>query len=327
MSADGKKTILVTGGAGYIGSHACKALSKAGYTPLVLDNLSSGRADFVKWGQLVHGELEDESFLRKVFSERTIEGVMHFASLINVGESVKKPLLYYDKNIVPAIRLLQMMREFDVRKMIFSSTCAVYGIPETIPMHENLPQSPVNPYGKTKWTIENLLQDMVAAGEMSVVSLRYFNACGADLDGEIGEDHSPETHLIPLAIRAAFDPDYTLKVFGSDYPTKDGTCVRDYVHVSDLAQAHVLALKSLKSRAHLDVYNLGSAHGYSIYEILREIEAVSGRKVKYTLEGRREGDPAVLVADSLKIKTQLGWEPKHSDLHTIIQSAIRWHNR
>lgn len=327
MTASAGKTVLVTGGAGYIGSHACKALAKAGYTPLVVDNLSSGRADFVKWGKLVQGDLEDVPFLRKVFKEHSIDGVMHFASLINVGESVKKPLLYYENNVIPATRLLQVMLEFNVRKIIFSSTCAVYGSPEIIPMHEQLPRLPVNPYGKTKWTIENMLMDLVEAGELSAVALRYFNACGADLEGEVGEDHNPETHLIPLAIRAAYDPGYTLKIFGTDYPTKDGTCIRDYVHVTDLAEAHVLALDSLRSEPHMDTYNLGSAQGYSIYEIIREIESVSGRKVKYTLEDRRAGDPAVLVADSKKIKSQLGWQPKHSDLRTIIQSAIRWHYR
>ncbi len=327
MHTTDRKTIIVTGGAGYIGSHACKALAQAGYSPLVIDNLSSGRADFAKWGELAVGELEDTEFLRKVFAAHSVEAVMHFASLINVGESVKNPLLYYDKNIVPALRLLQVMREFQIKKMIFSSTCAVYGTPERIPMTEDLPQAPMNPYGKSKWTIENLLKDLVSAGAMSVVSLRYFNACGADLEGEVGEDHHPETHLIPLAIRAALDPVYTLKVFGSDYPTADGTCVRDYVHVADLADAHVLALKSLRNEPHMDIYNLGAARGYSIYEIIREIEAVSGNKVKYTVEGRREGDPAVLVADSQKIQAQLGWKPKHSDLRTIISSAIRWYNK
>lgn len=325
MNTSIEKTIIVTGGAGYIGSHTCKALAHAGYKPLVIDNLSSGRADFVKWGEIAVGELEDVTFLRKVFANHSVHAVIHFASLINVGESVSNPLRYYEKNIVPTLRLLQVMREFEVSKIIFSSTCAVYGIPQSIPMAEDIPLNPMNPYGKTKWTIENLLNDLAACGELSVVALRYFNACGADIDGELGESHSPETHLIPLAIHAAYNDDFVLKVFGTDYATKDGTCVRDYVHVADLARAHVLALNSLTAQSQFQAFNLGVGGGYSILEIIREIETASGRKVKRTLEGRREGDPAILVADSAKIQNQLHWRPESSDLKTIISSAIRWY--
>lgn len=319
--------ILVTGGAGYIGSHTCKALAQAGYTPVVVDNLKSGKKEFVKWGPLYVGDIEDTAFLKNVFSKHKFEAVVHFASLINVGESVQNPMLYYSRNIIPSIRLLETMREFQVRKMIFSSTCAVYGSPKEIPISEAAPQNPLNPYGKTKWTVEGLLSDLAAAGDLSTVSLRYFNACGADTDGEIGEAHDPETHLIPLAIRAAFDASYTLSVNGTTYPTPDGTCVRDYIHVNDLAHAHVLALKSLTTDIKYEAYNLGSSKGYSIFEIIKEIEKVSGRKVKHVLNAPRAGDPPILIANSSKIQSQLKWTPKYSDLETIIKTAIDWHKR
>jgi UDP-glucose-4-epimerase GalE len=318
--------ILVTGGAGYIGSHTCKALAHAGYTPIVVDNLQSGKKEFVKWGPLFIGDIEDKGFLKSVFSKHKFEAVIHFASLINVGESVQNPMLYYSRNIIPSIRLLETMIEFNVRKMIFSSTCAVYGSPKEVPITESAPQNPLNPYGKTKWTVEGLLSDLATSGEMGTVSLRYFNACGADVDGEIGEAHDPETHLIPLAIRAAFDPNYTLNVNGNTYSTPDGTCVRDYIHVHDLAEAHVLSLKFLTNTSQFEAFNLGSAKGYSIYEIINAIENVSGRKVKHVLQGPRPGDPPILIANSSKIQSQLNWKPK-SNLETIVKTAIDWHKR
>lgn len=322
-----KPQILVTGGAGYIGSHTCKALSQSGYTPIVIDNLSSGNKEFVQWGELFVGDVEDSSLLEKVFTTFDIQAVIHFASLINVGESVTNPILYYKRNIIPSIILLETMRAFKIKKMIFSSTCAVYGTPAVVPISEDAFQDPLNPYGKTKWTIENLLSDMAIAGEISALSLRYFNASGADPEGQMGESHDPETHLIPLAIRAAFDPSYTLKVFGTKYPTTDGTCIRDYVHVTDLAQAHVLALQSITATPQFASFNVGSAKGYSVFEIINVIERVSGRKVKYTIENPRPGDPPVLVANSTKIKTQLQWNPTHSDLETIVKTAIAWHQK
>lgn len=318
--------ILVTGGAGYIGSHTCKALAEAGYSPIVVDNLSSGKKEFVQWGPLHVGDIEDTAFLKSVFAQYKIEAVIHFASLINVGESVENPMLYYHRNIIPSLRLIETMLECHVRKMIFSSTCAVYGSPKEIPISESAPQEPLNPYGKTKWTIECLLNDLAFAKEISAVSLRYFNACGADLEATIGEAHDPETHLIPLAIRAVFDDSFTLNVNGTNYPTPDGTCVRDYIHVNDLADAHVLALKSLTTEPKYTAYNLGSAKGYSIFEIIKEIEKVSGKKLKHKLSGPRVGDPPILIANSSKIQSELNWKPKHT-LETIIRSAINWHKK
>lgn len=325
--ASGK--ILVTGGAGYIGSHTCKAIAEAGFEPLVIDDLSSGKREFVKWGELIVGDIADQELTQAIFSQHKIRAVINFASLINVGESVKKPILFYKRNIVPTLNLLEVMRDFKVNKMIFSSSCAVYGAPHNLPISEEESREPLNPYGKTKWIIENLMQDMAMAEELSGISLRYFNASGADSSAEIGEAHDPETHLIPLVIRAAFDPEYTLQLFGDKYGTKDGSCVRDYVHVTDLAQAHVLALKKVLTPDYTGVefFNVGSGKGYSNLEVIKAVERISGRPVKYVLRGARPGDPAVLLANCKKITEQLNWNPIFSDIDNIVKTALQWYKK
>lgn len=319
------KTILVTGGAGYIGSHACKALAKAGYEPVVYDNLSRGHAEAVKWGPLEIGDILDGARLDQVLQKYRPVAVMHFAAYAYVGESVSEPMLYYRNNVLGSYTLLNRMLENDITNFIFSSTCAIYGIPDRIPIAEEQHKVPVNPYGNTKAAVETMLADLSAPGKLRYVSLRYFNAAGADPEGEIGEKHDPETHLIPLVLQALSGQRPHVEIYGTDYDTRDGTCIRDYLHVTDLVNAHLLALDYLIKGGKSDYFNLGTQNGYSVSEIIEHATALTGKPVTVKHAGRRSGDPAALVADSDKIKKTLGWQLEHSDLDTILGTAWRWH--
>lgn len=323
------RTVLVTGGAGYIGSHACKALHRAGYEVVTYDNLSRGHEEAVRWGPFEKGDLSDRERLVRIFREFRVDAVMHFAAYAYVGESVERPDLYYANNVGGTLSLLGAMKDADVRKLVFSSTCATYGIPDVLPIHESVPQRPINPYGASKWMIERFLADYFHAFGLTSVSLRYFNAAGADPDGDVGEDHEPETHLIPLALRASLRDDSTLTVFGTDYPTPDGTCIRDYIHVSDLAAAHVRALQCIDERKvqGASQFNLGIGKGFSVKEVLAATEAVTGRPVKIKIGARRPGDPAVLVADATLAQKQLGWSAEFQSLEPIIRTAKDWMER
>ncbi len=327
MSAEGfeMKNILVVGGAGYIGSHMCKYLAKNGYHPIVLDNLVYGHREAVKWGHFIEGSMDDSELLRQVFSEHEISAVMHFAAFCYVGESVEKPLRYYQNNVAATIKLLEVMLEKNVSNFIFSSSCATYGEPFEIPMTESHPQHPINPYGRTKLMVEQVLDDFEAAYGLRSVCLRYFNAAGADPDGEIGEDHRPETHLFPLVLQTALGQRDVIQIFGDDYPTKDGTCIRDYIHVNDLAQAHLLALERLLNGLPGGKYNLGNGDGYSVREVIEAARNVTGKEIPSKVCDRRAGDPAVLVGSSEKAIAELGWKPQFSELHAIIKTAWRWH--
>lgn len=318
-------SILVTGGAGYVGSHACKALAKAGYTPVVFDNLSRGHREAVRWGPLVTGELSDRAALVAAMRQHSVIAVMHFAAFAYVGESVADPELYYRNNVIGTLNLLGAVREAEINSIVFSSTCAVYGEPDKIPMRENVALGPVNPYGETKLAIERALAWYAAAYGMRYAALRYFNAAGADPEGEIGEDHDPETHVIPLAIRAALGQAEPISVFGTDYPTPDGSAVRDYIHVTDLADAHVRAVGYLDKGGESAAINLGTGRGTSVLELIASIERISGRKVPYTLGPRRAGDPPALVADPGLAAKLLGWRARHSDIDTIVRTALAWH--
>ncbi len=319
--------ILVTGGAGYIGSHVCKLLSQAGYLPVAYDNLTCGHSDFVKWGPLVVGEISDSNSLRDVFLKYRPAAVMHFAAHAYVGESVLMPEKYYRNNVCGTLALLEAMAEFNVTKMVFSSTCATYGLPQTSTLNEKSNQNPINPYGASKLMVEMMLKDFYVAHGLNSISLRYFNAAGADLDCEIGEWHAPETHLIPIIFEVANKKREKLVIYGNDYPTVDGTCIRDYVHVVDLAIAHVLALSKLNEIEGSHFYNLGSGVGVSVLQALKAIEAHVGKEINYEFGSRREGDPPVLIADATLARSSLGWLPLHSDLNTIIKSAWKWHQR
>ena len=318
--------ILVTGGAGYIGSHACKALARAGFTPITFDNLEGGHREVVKWGPLEEGNLLDRERLTQLFRDHEFAGVMHFAAYIAVGESVVDPGKYYRNNIGGTIALLDAMAEHRVPALVFSSTAAVYGTPEAVPIGEDAPLAPINPYGRSKLTSERIIADYSAAHGMRYALLRYFNACGADPDGETGESHEPETHLIPLALDAAAGKG-RLTVFGEDYPTPDGTCIRDYIHVTDLAEAHVAALKSLLGGGESMALNLGTGRGISNREVLEAIARVTGREVPHDVGERRDGDPAELVADPSQAEETLGWKARSSDIDTIVETAWRWHQR
>lgn len=319
--------ILIVGGAGYIGSHVNKFLTKKGYKTIVFDNLITGHLDFVKWGKFYKGDLANISDLEKVFKENTIEAVMHFSAFAYVGESVKNPSKYYINNVSNTINLLEMMLKYHVKYFIFSSTCATYGNPVNIPIDERHIQNPVNPYGRTKLIVEQILSDYENAYGIKYVNLRYFNASGADTDLEIGERHDPETHLIPLAIYNAIGINESITIFGTDYPTRDGTCIRDYIHVEDLAYAHWLALEYLKSNNKSDSFNLGNGNGFSVKEIIDVVQKVSGRKLNIINGKRREGDPPVLISSSQKAKEILGWSPKFKDIEKIIETAYLWHKK
>jgi UDP-arabinose 4-epimerase len=318
-------SILVTGGAGYVGSHACKALAKAGYTPVVFDNLSRGHRAAVRWGPLVTGELSDRAALVAAMHQHSVTAIMHFAAFAYVGESVADPELYYRNNVSGTLNLLGAMREAGIGSIVFSSTCAVYGEPDEIPMRENVSLAPVNPYGETKLAIERALKWYAGAYGIRYAALRYFNAAGADPEGEIGENHDPETHVIPLAIRAALGQAGPISVFGTDYPTADGSAIRDYIHVTDLADAHVRALGYLDQGGASAAINLGTGSGTSVLELIGSIERVSGRKVPRNLAPRRAGDPPALVADPSLAARLLGWRAPHSDIDTIVRTALAWH--
>jgi UDP-glucose-4-epimerase GalE len=320
-------TILVTGGAGYIGSHACKALAGAGYLPVSYDNLSRGHRELVRWGPLEEGDLADGRRLAEVLRVHRPVAVLHFAALIAVGESVREPLLYYRNNVGGALSLLSAMEETGVRTIVFSSTAAVYGDPERVPLTEEAPRRPVNPYGRGKRLIEELLEDQAAARGLRYASLRYFNAAGADPEGETGEWHEPETHLIPLVLRAAQGRGAPLTLFGDDYDTPDGTCIRDYIHVSDLAQAHLLAVQALLAGRPSGAFNLGSGEGYSVRQVIEACRRVTGEAIPVAIGPRREGDPPRLVADPSRARQQLGWRPALSGLDTIVRTAWAWHRR
>lgn len=319
--------VLVTGGAGYIGSHTVKLLGERGYEVLTYDNLSTGHRWAVLHGKLVKADLSDKDTLRKVFEEFKPDAVIHFAASIIVPESKRMPLKYYKNNVANTLNLLEVMEEYNVDKFIFSSSAAVYGIPEEIPVSEDAPLNPINPYGETKATVERILRDLSNSRDFRYVSLRYFNAAGADLEGRIGEAHNPETHLIPSALKSILNSDFTFKLYGSDYPTPDGTCIRDFIHVIDLAEAHILALEYLFEGGESDIFNCGYGHGYSVMEVIEAIKKVTERDFKVVEAPRREGDPPVLVAKVDKIKRILGWKPKYDDLELIIKTAWNWEKK
>ena len=320
------RCVLVTGGAGYVGSHACKALAAAGNVPVTLDNLVYGHRSAVRWGPFVEGDAGDEALVRRVLREHSISAVMHFAGFAYVGESVSEPARYFSNNFSATVRLLEAMRAEGVSRFVFSSTCATYGVPGAMPIAEDHPQHPVNPYGESKLFVERLLEWMSTAHGIRYAALRYFNAAGADAGGDIGEDHDPETHLIPLAIDAALGRRGPVSIFGTDYPTPDGTAIRDYVHVTDLAEAHVAALTGLDATGNNLRLNLGAGRGHSVREVIRAIEEIGGRVVPAIEAPRRAGDPPELVAASGKAREQLDWIPRHSDLENIIRTAWAWHS-
>lgn len=318
--------ILVVGGAGYIGSHMVMQLLAQGHEVMILDNFSTGYRQLVTGGELVEGRLGDSGLLDRIFSENKISAVMHFAAFSLVGESVQKPLKYYENNVAETVSLIDAMVRHDVLRFIFSSTAAVYGEPEEIPIVEEHPCKPTNPYGASKLTVERILSDCDTAHGLKSICLRYFNAAGADASGRIGEMHDPESHLIPLVLKSAMSQN-PIKVFGTDYPTPDGTCLRDYVHVTDLAQAHLLALNALMDGASSNAYNLGNSVGYSVRQVIDLSAKVTGKEIPVVEDARRPGDPAVLVANADKIKQELGWQPAYEELETIIETAWKWHSR
>jgi UDP-glucose-4-epimerase GalE len=318
--------VLVTGGAGYIGSHTAKALAKAGHEPLVLDNLSAGHRWAVKWGRLLDWDLADTEMLPQFLEKENVEAVLHFAGSLLVGESIQEPRKYYWNNVVNTLRLLDAMREAGVKRIVFSSSAAVYGYPQKVPMPEDHPKEPVNPYGETKLAMERALQWYGNAYDLRWVALRYFNAAGADPDGELGESHDPEAHLIPLTIKAALGQRPHVEIYGTDYPTPDGTAIRDYIHVTDLAAAHVRALEYLGDGGESRALNLGTGRGYSVHEVINAVGKISPRPVPFREGPRRAGDAPVLVADASQAGNALGWKPQHSGLETIIRNAWTWHS-
>jgi UDP-glucose 4-epimerase len=324
-----KPTILVTGGAGYIGSHAVKALQTSGYQVLVLDNLVYGHQDIAKTlgVDLIIGDTTDRSLLDKLFSDRVISAVMHFAAYAYVGESVSQPDKYYRNNVVGTLVLLEAMIAANIKNFVFSSTCASYGVPQQIPITEEHPQSPINPYGATKLMVERILQDFDVAYGLKSVIFRYFNAAGADPSGAIGEDHNPETHLIPLVLQAALGKRESITVYGSDYPTPDGTCVRDYIHVSDLADAHVLGLQYLLDGNQSAIFNLGNGNGFSVQQVIDAAREITGKPINVVMGDRRAGDPPALVGSSEKARRILNWQPQYAVLHLILQHAWAWHQK
>ena len=314
----------MTGGAGYIGSHVCKALRQTGYLPVTFDNLSTGYDWAVRWGPLEVGDIRNTASLEKVMRDYAIHAVMHFAAKSLVAESVSDPLLYHVNNVGGTFSLIEAMLKAGIKKIVFSSTCAVYGIPDRTPIDEEAARRPINPYGQSKLGAENVLMDVAKAGRIDVALLRYFNAAGADRDLEIGEAHAPETHLIPLAIRAARGTGPALHVFGSDYPTPDGTCLRDYIHVSDLAAAHIAALHHLAKGQGVSRFNLGTGQGVSVRQVLDAVSGAAGRPVPVVDAPRRAGDPPILFAANDRARQQLEWSPVQSDIRTIVESAVAW---
>ncbi|MBI2380911.1 MAG: UDP-glucose 4-epimerase GalE [Gammaproteobacteria bacterium] len=319
--------VLVCGGAGYIGSHMLKRLRQAGHDTVVFDNLSTGHAEAVLSGELVQGDLLDRPVLKALFAAHRFDLVMHFSAKSLVGESVTNPAIYFENNVIGTWNLLEAMREAGVKRFIFSSTAAIFGQPVSEFIAEDHPNAPINPYGKSKLMVEQMLADYAAAYGLDSVSLRYFNAAGADAEGELGEDHQPETHLIPNVLKSVLGTGPELKLFGDDYPTRDGTCVRDYIHVEDLAEAHLLAAQYLDKHPGCHAFNLGNGLGFSLYEVLAAAEKVVGKIIPFQKAPRRPGDPATLVADSARARAELGWQPKYPDIDTIIAHAWAWHSR
>jgi len=317
--------VLVAGGAGYIGSNMTAMLSRAGYEPIVFDNLSKGHKAAVIQDEFVRGDLGDYDLLVDILKKYKIELVMHFAAFIEAGESVELPLYYYRNNVCNTRNLLSAMEETGVKKFVFSSTAAVYGKPDKVPIVEDTPTKPINPYGQTKLDVERMCHFQGITGKLRYATLRYFNTCGAAADGTLGEDHRPESHLIPLAIQAAMGKRGEIKIYGTDYPTPDGTCIRDYIHIDDLCRAHLLALAKLDDHTEL-VYNLGNGKGYSVRQVIETVKKVSGKDFTVLEVERRPGDPPVLTADASKVRAQLGWEPEIPKLEDIIAGAWKWHN-
>ncbi len=318
--------VLVTGGAGYIGSHTAKALARAGHETVVLDNLSTGHREAVKWGPFIEGDLGDKELLGKVFKDHRIEAVLHFAASLLVGESMTNPQKYFWNNVVNTLVLLDTMKARGVKYIVFSSSAATYGNPEKVPITEDHPKNPVNPYGESKLCMERAIQWYGVAYGLRWTALRYFNAAGADLEGELGELHDPETHLIPLVVQAALGQRPSVDIYGTDYPTPDGTAIRDFIHVVDLADAHVRALEYLVAGGESAALNLGTGQGHSVREVVAGVGKLCNGRVPAHDAPRRAGDPAVLVADPSKARQLLGWRPQHSDLDAIIQSAWKWHS-
>jgi UDP-glucose 4-epimerase len=324
-----KQTVLVTGGAGYIGSHAVKVLQQAGYQVLILDNLVYGHQDIAETlgAELIVGDTNDRALLDQLFRDRQISAVMHFAAYAYVGESVTQPDKYYRNNVVGTLTLLEAMVAANIKAFVFSSTCATYGIPQQTPMTEDHPQAPINPYGATKLMVERILQDFDFAYGLKSVIFRYFNAAGADPDGEIGEDHNPETHLIPLVLQTALGKREAITVYGTDYPTTDGTCIRDYIHVNDLADAHVLGLQYLLQGNQSEIFNLGNGNGFSVKEVIDAAKEITGKTINVIFGDRRVGDPPALVGSSEKARKILNWQPKYADIKLILQHAWQWHQK
>ena len=316
--------VLVVGGAGYIGSHMVRLLDRHGHDVTVLDNLSTGFAPAVTAGELIVGDMSDQSLVEKILGDKKIDAVMHFAACALVGESVSNPAKYYENNVVATVRLLEAMRATGVKKMVFSSTCATYGIPEVVPISEAEKQAPVNPYGFTKLVIERALDDYAHAYDFGFAALRYFNAAGASPDGDIGEDHDPESHLIPLVLQVALGQREQITIFGDDWPTPDKTCVRDYIHVDDLGRAHMLALERLQPGKGLKI-NLGTGRGFSVKEIIETCRNVTGHEIPAIVGERRPGDPPELIANAKMAKQVLGWEPEYAEPKGIIETAWKWH--
>lgn len=317
--------ILITGGAGYIGSHTARELKDQGRDIVIYDNLSRGHRQAVEGMPLVVGDLMDTDILAKTIEEYNVDSVIHFAAESQVGESMADPQKYYINNVSGTLNLLKVMKEKNVNKIVFSSTAATYGEPERIPIDEESSKNPTSVYGRTKLMMEQILEDYDMAYGLKYVALRYFNAAGAHISGEIGEDHEPETHLIPIIMQVLLGKREAISIFGTDYPTPDGTCIRDYIHVTDLAQAHILALDALYDGMESRIYNLGNGNGFSVKEVIDTVEKVTGKKVPRVEEGRRPGDPAVLIASSQKIIKELGWKPRYNTLEKIIETAWNWH--
>jgi len=324
-----KPTVLVVGGAGYIGSHAVLALQQAGYEALVLDNLVYGHRELVTalGAELIEGDMNDRALLDQLFASRQIVAVMHFAAYAYVGESVTAPIKYYRNNVVATLTLLEAMLAANIKKFVFSSTCATYGTPKTVPIPEDHPQAPINPYGATKLMVERILADFDTAYGLKSVCFRYFNAAGADPEGRLGEDHNPETHLIPLVLQTALGRREAISVFGTDYPTPDGTCIRDYIHVTDLATAHIQGVEYLLKGGDSSVFNLGNGSGFSVKQVIETAQQVTGREIKVIECARRAGDPAALIGSSERARSILGWQPQYPDLTQIINHAWNWHQK
>jgi len=319
-----QKTVLVAGGAGFIGSYINKMLDEAGYQTIVLDNLSSGSQDSVTQGLFIKGDLADTECLENLFTKHKIDAVMHFAALIDVGESMRRPALYYRNNVVNTLNLLEAMQRHGVLHFVFSSSAAIFGTPQEVFLSENHPCNPINPYGETKWFVEKMLRDLTTSSDFRSISLRYFNAAGGDPEGKLKHRRLKETNLIPLVLRSLKEPEGQIKIFGTNYPTPDGTCIRDYIHIADIGEAHLLALKQLLAGAPSNAYNLGNGQGFSVSEVIQQVEQVTSLKVNAIESERRPGDPPILVADASKAFAELGWQPRYPHLKTMIEHA--WKN-